>query len=95
MLPSKKVINYWSIKYHKFLIRKFSNIFNYNNNNVKITSKTYNNSIKTVNHKTENLLTNCLSVLINMMRSINLCSCNKFYIIKPCTNFEIQNDKHI
>lgn len=43
MSPSKKVINYGSIKYCN-LSGKFANILN---DNIQIAFKTYNNSIKT------------------------------------------------
>lgn len=46
MLSSKKLVNYFSIKYHLFLFENFANIFYKNYNNVKITFKTCCNSFK-------------------------------------------------
>lgn len=48
--------NYDPVKYHNFSIGKFANIINHNNTNVKIFFKTYNNSMKTINYKTENII---------------------------------------
>lgn len=41
--PSKKVINCYSMKYHKFLSGKHKHILNNNNNTVKIAFNTYDN----------------------------------------------------
>lgn len=43
------------MKYYNFLSGKFANILNNNNTNVKISFKTSNNSIKTLNYKPEEI----------------------------------------
>lgn len=50
MPSSKKAINFCSMKYHLLLSEKFAYILNNNNNYVRITFKTYNSSIKTINN---------------------------------------------
>lgn len=78
MLPSKDAINYCTKKDHNFLSEKLDNSSNNNNKYVKIAFRTYNNSMITINYKTEKCINNlCVNIHIYDVYKLIL-NCNNF-----------------